>query len=253
LSQLFLSYSHADAPWVKHLRTALIRRGFDVWIDRENIEASKLWLPSIEQAIVQCEIVVLVLSPHSEQSSSFVGRELSFARQHGKTILPIRRQAFNQTGSLKEFALVQYVDFGSENFSTAIDKLALDLNRKWIFACNPVPSISISSIVPGHWNIDMQDQGPLQMELILRAECNFDGTISRRASSSVFGVPLPVETRDYFSYSGTWRADDTEVVLDGRHSGSNPYPVMFWFDEISNHYLKGVVAHNELPCRWRRI
>lgn len=219
-------------------------------MDRESIEASERWLPSIETAISQCQAVIVVLSRNCERSS-FVARELSLAKQCAKPILPVARQQFNPTGYLCEFASIQYVDFARENFSSGMDKLSLDLNRKWIFPAQSIQNVSLSGILPGRWGIDMQDQGPQQMELFLSAEGKFDGHISRRGPSSAFGFTFPIEQRDYFPYSGVWRVYDTEIILDG-HYPSSSYRLAFFVDELSYDDLKGYVAHNEQPCRWAR-
>ena len=87
-TRLFISYSHADNAIAERLATDLRQRTFSVWMDRSNIEASQVWSSEIEQAIRGCEFFLVLLSPHSIDSS-WVRREIFYAQQWQKVIVPI--------------------------------------------------------------------------------------------------------------------------------------------------------------------
>jgi hypothetical protein len=86
-----LSYSRNDSDFADILNRLLESRGYDVWIDRRNIEVGSRWDQSIEAAINGRSHLAVILSPSSAASEN-VADEWSYAFEKGKTIIPIYYQ-----------------------------------------------------------------------------------------------------------------------------------------------------------------
>ena len=84
---VFISYSRRDGEFASRLHDALAERGYDVWIDREDIPPSAKWFDEIRSGIAEADGVVFVISPDSAASEVCV-RELELATDLGKRIVP---------------------------------------------------------------------------------------------------------------------------------------------------------------------
>lgn len=84
----FLCYASVDADKVLSLRDALASKGVHVWMDRTDILPGADWQRSIEAAIRQCEVLVLVLT-NASTTSREVQAEWSLALSLGKVIVPL--------------------------------------------------------------------------------------------------------------------------------------------------------------------
>ena len=59
---VFISYSRADRDFVHRLHEALASRGYDVWVDWEDIPPSAEWLAEIRSGVLSADGVIYVLS-----------------------------------------------------------------------------------------------------------------------------------------------------------------------------------------------
>lgn len=84
----FLSYSRADAEYAERLVAHLAGAGITVWWDGD-VEPSDDWVLLLEDRIRASVAVLAVMSPSAERSK-WVRRELLFAEDIGKPILPLR-------------------------------------------------------------------------------------------------------------------------------------------------------------------
>jgi predicted ATPase len=112
-TEVFVSYSRQDSEkassLIRHLRTA----GAAVWVDQDGISAGSAWAGEIIQAIEQCRVFLLLLSPASAASDQ-VFREVSFASDRGKRILPVRLGPVQPPARLQYYlAGIQYLDLGA--------------------------------------------------------------------------------------------------------------------------------------------
>ena len=84
----FLSYSRADQDMALRLATDLRSAGIAMWVDQLDIRPSEHWDRAIERAVRDCQGLVVILSPRSVASDN-VADEISFAIEHGKSVLPL--------------------------------------------------------------------------------------------------------------------------------------------------------------------
>jgi hypothetical protein len=84
VSPLFISYSHADTPFVDHLDSALVEKGIRFWRDIQDATAGRLET-QIDRAIRQNPTVLLILSKNS-LNSDWVQHEVRTARSLEKEL-----------------------------------------------------------------------------------------------------------------------------------------------------------------------
>ncbi|GIK65469.1 MAG: hypothetical protein BroJett018_32630 [Chloroflexota bacterium] len=88
MAQIFISYSRHDQDIVYAVADALRAKGYDVWTDVTGIRGGATWLFEIQKAIVQSQTVLVVWSKAAHESQ-WVEREVIYALDHQKTIIPI--------------------------------------------------------------------------------------------------------------------------------------------------------------------
>jgi hypothetical protein len=84
---VFVSYSHLDGAYVERLEQHLVEAGLKVWTDR-GIEYGSRWRVTIEEQIEGYAAFLPVMSPRS-RTSEWVRREILYAQEHHKPILPL--------------------------------------------------------------------------------------------------------------------------------------------------------------------
>ena len=94
MKKIFLSYGHDKyANVAKRLKEDLIKEGYDVWIDSDEIRGGEDWEIKIENGIDGSDWIVLLMTEHSIRRPDGVCLdEVSYARQKGKQIAPIMVQ-----------------------------------------------------------------------------------------------------------------------------------------------------------------
>ena len=88
MTDIFISYSRKDSEQATTLAEMLTSAGLSCWIDREGIDVATTWSREIVQAIDQCKAFIVLLSPSSNESHN-VAKEVSFAAEQKKKILPL--------------------------------------------------------------------------------------------------------------------------------------------------------------------
>jgi hypothetical protein len=136
-TRVFISYSHADAPWLerlqKHLRP-LEREGALVW-DDTRIKAGGQWREEIREALTETKVAILLISADFLASEFITTDELppllKTAEEDGATILPviISPSRFERTESLSRFQAVNdpqkpLVQLRRANRERELDKVA---------------------------------------------------------------------------------------------------------------------------------
>ena len=78
MSNIFLSHSHADKPFVRKLANDLMAIGHKVWIDEAELNVGDSLLKKITSGLYEVDYVAAVLSSNSIESP-WVQQELQIA------------------------------------------------------------------------------------------------------------------------------------------------------------------------------
>jgi hypothetical protein len=86
--RVFISYGRKDAaPLAQRLLADLEARGHDVWLDTQQIGAGRSWEAQIEEAILESDVFISLLTPHAVRRPDGVCLdEISMARYSGRRI-----------------------------------------------------------------------------------------------------------------------------------------------------------------------
>jgi hypothetical protein len=103
----FISYSRRDLPFVRDLVRGLRQAGIEPWLDLTGVSGGDRWNASIETALRECSHCLVVVSPYAMRSVE-VRRELAFALQHHKPVVPVLLQTTQLPEDLKSS---QWIDF----------------------------------------------------------------------------------------------------------------------------------------------
>lgn len=84
--RVFISYARKDKDYVYTLAKELRRVGVNIWIDQD-IEPGSNWDDSIENALNDCDMMLLIATPDS-MASEYVTHEWSYVMGSGKPVYP---------------------------------------------------------------------------------------------------------------------------------------------------------------------
>jgi hypothetical protein len=125
MPRVFISYSRADAPFAHRLTASLREAGGDVWIDVADIRSGDDWSDSIQQALDECAIMLLVLSPEAMDSVN-VASEWKYYLDEGKTVIPVLLRETKINFRLRP---LNYIDFFRQDYEMALAQLRVELER----------------------------------------------------------------------------------------------------------------------------
>lgn len=114
MSDIFISYSHADKYFAELLTLKLREADLSVWQDRVSLNAGEHWRDAIDLGIDGAKIVVVALSK-SSVASQYVTYEWSFGLAKQKPTLPVLVEDCTPHPKLEP---IQYVDFRHHDDST---------------------------------------------------------------------------------------------------------------------------------------
>lgn len=108
MHDIFISYSSANRDFALQVVDRL-EQFYSVWIDRDGIEGGMQWENTLKQAITDCTVFIIIISPESN-ASEWVARETILAEKLKKVRIPI------MIGGELPFRLLNlhYVDFQGE-------------------------------------------------------------------------------------------------------------------------------------------
>jgi hypothetical protein len=95
MSHVFISYSHEDGTsYLKQLRTYLESKNFDedIWVDQSGIETGSNWRDSIDTALEESSVVIVVVTP-AALKSHYVTYEWAWAVGYGINVVPLLFQS----------------------------------------------------------------------------------------------------------------------------------------------------------------
>ncbi|UJR17445.1 hypothetical protein I4U23_004340 [Adineta vaga] len=123
---LMISYSHKEKDISKQLYEELIRAGYRVWIDFDQMRGNVM--DAMAQAIEQAHTVIICMS-NQYQRSSYCRAEAQYAFKCQRKIVPILVQQYYKPDGWLAFLLGQilYIDFTKHEFQQAIKMLLKQL------------------------------------------------------------------------------------------------------------------------------
>ena len=106
LASVFLSYSWADKPLARHIKTGLDAAGCRVWIDEGELRVGDSIIESVSAALDQVDFVVVLVSTASV-GSDWCRKEVALAMtgeiaRQGVTVLPLKVGAVIMPPTLKD-------------------------------------------------------------------------------------------------------------------------------------------------------
>lgn len=130
MSNVFISYSHADGDFASRLVMHLRVLNFDVWIDSDRIDVGRDWPRMLEQTIIDSDAVVVVVSNAAHQSE-WVKQETELALKSKKPIFPLLLEGNTTLPAIRHLHHydVRDRDFGRSQLGMPLREFYEDLHR----------------------------------------------------------------------------------------------------------------------------
>lgn len=122
--KVFLSYSHSDKIVARRIVRTLTAHRIKIWFDDRELRIGTQLTSSIRSHIENVD-ALLVLASQGSADSIWVGMELDFAMECGKTIIPIFVEPLSTHQRFKDYLGLEAIL--PQSFADAIDKLMRDL------------------------------------------------------------------------------------------------------------------------------
>jgi len=104
---VFISYNSKNEDFTELVKMKLEKENIQVWKDTNQIDAGTEWRNEIDQGLLNCDIVIVLLNQLSTKSP-YVTYEWAFALGKGKTIIPVLTEDCEIHPRIE---VLQYVDF----------------------------------------------------------------------------------------------------------------------------------------------
>lgn len=153
MSDVFISYSRQDQPFVLQLCDALSAYKLDVWVDKEDIHAGVKWSTAIQEGLKISEVMLVILSPASMGSRN-VEDEWQFFLDKNKPVIPVLYKPAEIHFQLNR---LQYIDFHSQPFETAFKQLYSELRRN---------GVSLPALPEGDVDLPTTRHGPVERRTV---------------------------------------------------------------------------------------
>jgi len=131
-AEVFISYAAKDRERVLGLVKRLRDAGVTVWIDQAGIDVSTMWSQEIVNAIRDCKVMLLSISPHSTESENVV-KELALASERKKPIIPVYLEPADIPGTMEyQLAGIQRVEYFAESEDAAFKAMVRSLIKRGV-------------------------------------------------------------------------------------------------------------------------
>ncbi len=133
MTDLFISYSRKDLPFVQRLYDQLKAANRDIWIDLEDIPPTADWMREIETGIEGANTFVFVISPDSVVSQ-VCKQELEYAVKNNKRLIPILhrdvpdRSLIHPSLASHNWLFFRETDSFERSYNWLVDALDTDLS-----------------------------------------------------------------------------------------------------------------------------
>jgi formylglycine-generating enzyme required for sulfatase activity len=125
MTKIFISHSKYDTQFALQLAHALTGIGIDIWTMEADIPAGMKWSTAIQQALNECEAMIVIISPEAMASVN-VEDEWQYYLDKKKKLFPLRWKPADAHFQLNR---IQYVDFYQREFESAFEQLSSELKR----------------------------------------------------------------------------------------------------------------------------
>jgi WD40 repeat protein len=133
MTDVFISYSRVDKPFVRRLHAALQGAGRGAWVDWEGIPPSAEWLAEIYGAIEAADAFVFVITTHSV-ASAVCRQEIDHAAIQKKRLVPVLAEDVATEAIPEVLRRLNWVDMRGDAFDAGFGLLiaALDTDLAWV-------------------------------------------------------------------------------------------------------------------------
>lgn len=221
MARVFVSYSRADVAVAKLLKTGLEARGHRVVLDIDDLGRGD-WSAQLERAIRSADDVLVLVSAAALASPN-VGREVSFALDAGKALVPVLLVAPPADG-LPDWAqrllrnqAARYDALDLEVSLARIEKLLTRRARgRWLWLAAAAAGIAALAIGVAYWPRPAADPGPAAAATAasaplagVRVSIRFRGDIRREQMQALeqrlkgLGLVLPERSQRDEAVQGT--------------------------------------------------
>ena len=87
-TRYFISYTRDDSDFVLKLAKELRAAGANLWVDQLDLVGGQRWARAVQEALVDCQGMIIVLSPESVASNN-VEDEVAYALDKNKLVVPV--------------------------------------------------------------------------------------------------------------------------------------------------------------------
>lgn len=117
--RVFLSYARTDAPFATRLSNSLLKQQIDVWIDLYRLEPAKSWARQVGDALDQCQVMIVVLSPAAVASEN-VDDEWNYYLDQKKSTVAVLYEPCKIPYRLSK---LQYINFHQVDYDQALARV----------------------------------------------------------------------------------------------------------------------------------
>jgi hypothetical protein len=127
---VFISYSHLDEAFAKHLAKDLNARGIQTWIDETGIKpGSPDWDSTLRQVIGGAFAFILIASPNIS-SSTYVKGEVAIAKAQSRDIYPVWAHGTGWVDCVPiNLINMQYIEMRGQYYTVGLDKLVATITN----------------------------------------------------------------------------------------------------------------------------
>jgi hypothetical protein len=119
--QIFISYTRDDEQFAKRLADTLCETGANVWLDVYNARPGRHWSRSIEQALAESGMMIVLLSPSALESAHIAVEWQAYLEAY-RPVIPVLVRPCDPPGPLRTR---RPIDFTREaNFTRAFHELS---------------------------------------------------------------------------------------------------------------------------------
>ncbi|MFN8452350.1 MAG: toll/interleukin-1 receptor domain-containing protein [Anaerolineae bacterium] len=112
---IFISHASQQMDYALRFANFLQQSGFSVWVDKNGIESGDDWWDTIEQALTECAIFTVLMTPEAKDSK-WVKRETLLAEKLNKPTFPLLLSGEGWS----RYADIQYTDIRDGNMPSSV-------------------------------------------------------------------------------------------------------------------------------------